>query len=336
MSKKYQVFISSTYTDLVEERKGVEETIIRAGDIPVGMEAFPAADEEQFEFIKSIIDQCDYYVLIVAGRYGSLSDDGHSYTEKEFRYAVEKKIPVLFMLREDIDKLPADKTEQDRDAREKLNKFIALASNGRLRKTWSTIDGLKLLVREALDHSKATKPRPGWVRGDLAASPELLKKIAELTLQKDELKKAAQSESPVILPEKFEVERDFNLDVLHFEMVHDEYGNEWASEKTSQILVASSKVFAFVAPSMRGPLIHRELSRKIAVFALGGKESRIVEVQNVKIEEGDFHDILLHWEALGLVKTFREKTSKGNNDDFSEITDAGNRKMLSDRIGLGN
>ncbi|QLQ19617.1 MAG: DUF4062 domain-containing protein [Exiguobacterium profundum] len=66
MNKKFQVFISSTYEDLIEERKSVEETIIRSGDIPVGMEAFPAADDEQFEFIKTIIDACDYYVLIIA------------------------------------------------------------------------------------------------------------------------------------------------------------------------------------------------------------------------------------------------------------------------------
>jgi hypothetical protein len=78
--KRYQVFISSTYEDLKEERRAVEQTIIRAGDFPVGMEAFPAADEEQFEFIKTIISQCDYYVLIVAGRYGTLAPDVKSYT----------------------------------------------------------------------------------------------------------------------------------------------------------------------------------------------------------------------------------------------------------------
>ena len=86
--KKFQVFISSTYEDLKDERKAVEETIIRSGDIPVGMEAFPAADNEQFEFIKTIIDVCDYYVLLIAGRYGSLAPDGLSYTEKEYLYAV--------------------------------------------------------------------------------------------------------------------------------------------------------------------------------------------------------------------------------------------------------
>ena len=52
------------------------------------MELFPATDDEQFEFIKRIIDDCDYYVVIVAGKYGSMTAEGISFTEKEFDYAV--------------------------------------------------------------------------------------------------------------------------------------------------------------------------------------------------------------------------------------------------------
>ena len=140
--KKYQVFISSTYEDLKSERKAVEETIIRAGDIPVGMEAFPAVDSEQFEFIKTVIRSCDYYVLIIAGRYGSLADDGLSYTEKEFRYAVECGIPALVFVRDEIGSISADKSEPNGNGRKKLGEFVKFASNGRMRKPWSTLEGL--------------------------------------------------------------------------------------------------------------------------------------------------------------------------------------------------
>lgn len=95
MEKRYQVFISSTYKDLQEERKAVSDTLLSIDCIPVGMEEFPAADEEQFEFIKKIIDESDYYVLIIGGRYGSVCKDGISYTEKEFDYAVSVKKTVI-------------------------------------------------------------------------------------------------------------------------------------------------------------------------------------------------------------------------------------------------
>ena len=63
--------------------------------IPAGMEIFPAIDEEQLEFIKRIIDDCDYYILIIGGRYGSTTDDGISYTEREYDYAVECGLKII-------------------------------------------------------------------------------------------------------------------------------------------------------------------------------------------------------------------------------------------------
>nr|WP_321540740.1 DUF4062 domain-containing protein [Flavobacterium piscinae] len=55
MNKRYQVFVSSTYADLKEERAKVIQTIMELDCIPAGMEIFPAIDEEQFEFIKKLL-----------------------------------------------------------------------------------------------------------------------------------------------------------------------------------------------------------------------------------------------------------------------------------------
>ena len=46
MDKRYQVFVSSTYTDLMDERKSVTQTLMELDCIPAGMELFPAVDEE--------------------------------------------------------------------------------------------------------------------------------------------------------------------------------------------------------------------------------------------------------------------------------------------------
>lgn len=76
MEKKYQVFISSTYTDLIEERQKAVEAILNAGHIPAGMELFHAGDETQKDLISEWIEDSDIYVLILGGRYGSLDTDG--------------------------------------------------------------------------------------------------------------------------------------------------------------------------------------------------------------------------------------------------------------------
>ena len=52
MEKRYQIFVSSTYADLKQERQKVIQALMEMDCIPSGMELFPAADEEQWEFIK--------------------------------------------------------------------------------------------------------------------------------------------------------------------------------------------------------------------------------------------------------------------------------------------
>jgi hypothetical protein len=112
MEKVYQVFVSSTFSDLEDERKKVSDTLAKAGFIPSGMELFPATSLKQLEFIKKVIDRCDYYVVIVAARYGSMDGD-KSFTEKEFEYALSKGLPVLAFIHKDSGKIASEKSETD-------------------------------------------------------------------------------------------------------------------------------------------------------------------------------------------------------------------------------
>ncbi len=109
MDKKYQVFVSSTFSDLIDERQEVMQALLELDCIPVGMELFPAADDDQWTLIKGLIDDCDYYVLIQAGRYGSIGPSGKSYTQMEYEYALEKDIPIISFLHSDVSKIERGK-----------------------------------------------------------------------------------------------------------------------------------------------------------------------------------------------------------------------------------
>jgi hypothetical protein len=123
MDKRYQVFIGSTYTDLKEERRVAIQTVIDLGCIPAGMELFPAADEQQLAYIKRVIDDCDYYLLIIGGRYGSVTAEGISYTEQEYDYAVSQGLKVIAFIHENPDEISYGKSEHDPVLRERLEKF---------------------------------------------------------------------------------------------------------------------------------------------------------------------------------------------------------------------
>ena len=170
MEKKYQIFISSTYKDLIEARSKVRDAILSMMHFPVGMEMFNAADEEQWEIIQETIDSSDYYVLILGQRYGSViesgSDAGISYTEKEFRYAREKKIPILVFIIDDDVAIKPEFMEKDPESIKKLADFKTEAKKGRTVQWWTNIDELAREVSESLHQQMDRKKRPGWIRGD--------------------------------------------------------------------------------------------------------------------------------------------------------------------------
>lgn len=187
MDKRYQVFVSSTFTDLEEERKHVIQTLMEMDCIPAGMELFPAIDEEQWEFIKKVIDDCDYYLLIIGGRYGTVANDGLSYTEKEFDYAISKGLKVIVLVHENPEMLPVNKSELNPESREKLTKFIEKTSTGRLRKAWSSVKDLPGLVSLSMQKTIKTYPAVGWVRADKVSNEQALGELNQLRKENFEL-----------------------------------------------------------------------------------------------------------------------------------------------------
>jgi hypothetical protein len=113
MEKRYQVFVSSTCEDLREEHAGVTGALIELDCIPHGMERFPRGYDDQWTLIKRVIDECDYYIVIVAGHHGPSGPDGKSFTQMEYEYAVSRGKPVMEFLRERPRNTSSDKIDHD-------------------------------------------------------------------------------------------------------------------------------------------------------------------------------------------------------------------------------
>lgn len=148
MKKIPHVFVSSTYEDLKEERVRVKEGVFQAGRYPVGMEYFPASPKSPWKVIEYAIAQSDFYVLIFAGRYGSIDKETEiSYMEREFNYAVEKKIPILIFMSPDIEELSKCKIDDS----EKIRRFRGKLLNSEHNlKQYKNIYNLEAEVQKAL------------------------------------------------------------------------------------------------------------------------------------------------------------------------------------------
>jgi len=198
-NRKYQVFVSSTYTDLIEERKKILDILLRADCIPAGMESFVATDNEQFEVIKRVIDLCDYYILILGMRYGSINPTTEkSYTEMEYEYAKEKGIPVLVFAIDDTIVLQKDKIESDSKKIAKLQSFRENALTNRLASIWTSCEDLIGKVAISIMSAKTEIARPGWQRAVDYDEASLRKQIMNLTEENTKIEKDLKTANKTI------------------------------------------------------------------------------------------------------------------------------------------
>ena len=115
LKKKFQIFISSTYLDLVDERQAAVQAILKLGHIPAGMELFKAG-ASQWQTITRWIDESDIYLLILGGRYGTLNKiEDKSYTQLEYEYALSKGIPVFALVLTDNFLVKKEKNKKDKN-----------------------------------------------------------------------------------------------------------------------------------------------------------------------------------------------------------------------------
>jgi|SRR5208283_2500765 len=199
MDKRYQVFVSSTYEDLREEQREVMQALLALDCIPTGMELFPAADDDSWTHIRRFIAGCDYYVVIVGGRYGSKGPAGKSYTETEYDYAVEAGLPVLAFLHREPGTIPANKTEPTDEGKAALAAFRGKIENARHAKYWRASGELAGAVTLAMASLMKIKPRVGWVRADLVPEgqkDELLRLRSEIDSLSGELTTARSRSAP--------------------------------------------------------------------------------------------------------------------------------------------
>jgi anti-sigma factor RsiW len=163
---RYQVFLSSTFLDLQQERLETTQGLLRTGRfIPAGMELFGAAALPPWEYITRVLDVTDYFVLVFGSRYGSSPPDGGaSYTEREYDYAVENKIPVLAFVPSKERRLLEEHIETDHARREALREFRNKVEQRHLVTKWSNPTELAQKVTSALWRATDDIQRPGWVR----------------------------------------------------------------------------------------------------------------------------------------------------------------------------
>lgn len=340
MEKKYQVFVSSTYKDLIEERQEVIHALLELDCIPSGMELFPAADEDQWSLIQGVIDECDYYIVIIGGRYGSLDSDGMGYTEKEYRYALEKEKPIIAFLHKDPDSLPKKDTEKSEEGQKNLSDFRKLAQK-KMCKYWETPQELGSVVSRSLIMLQKKHPGTGWVRGDLVPDQEATKEILTLKKQIEQLQ-AKLNEASTLPPPGTERlaqgEDTFEIRYNCKSRIDGEYtllsvtpSYVWKEKLTlnwNDIFREISPLLIHEAGEYQMQQSIRDLVEKREIPELKkNEEAENHEFFSFSISDDDFQTIKVQLRALGLISQSVRNRSVKDNETYWKLTPYGDSIM---------
>ncbi len=170
MKKKYQVFVSSTYEDLKEERKAISQALLECDCIPAGMELFPASNQKSWDIIKKVIDDSDYYLIVIAGKYGSTTKDEDNkiigYTEKEYNYACSINKPIIAFINNDVGNIVSSKVEETKVGKQRLEKFKNRIKDSNMQVSfWNNMGTLVSNIKTSIQELKTTTPAAGWIKG---------------------------------------------------------------------------------------------------------------------------------------------------------------------------
>lgn len=339
MEKRYQVFISSTFRDLIDERQAVLRGILELDHIPAGMELFPATSAAAWELIRDVIDNSDYYLVIIGGRYGSIGEQGISYTEMEYDYAISARKPVIALLHNDPTKLLRDKTDTDEETWTRLQEFRAKVEDRHTCSYWETADDLMVRVVAGISAAVKRNPAVGWVRSDqvpsgaaIADALALRERVSELEAELDRVNTTPPPGTENLMQGEDEFE-------LHMEFRGTHKTTRRSQRYSAKLEVSWNKIFSGVAPVLINEASESQFRsafrrhfEQLAIEEFIGYEN----LQNRYLDSFEFRDdeidtCLVQLRALGLIRESDRKRSVRDTATYWTLTKFGDLTMVQHR-----
>lgn len=261
---------------------------------------------------------------------------GHSYTEMEYRYALDSGKPVMAFLHKDPQQLTAARCEQTDDGKKKFVAFRALIQQ-KMCKFWDTPADLGSVVSRSLVRLTKTTPAIGWIRADqvtdaIAAAEvlQLRKKIEELEARLRE----ARLSAPAGTEKLSQGEDEFNIDYT-FESV-DSKSQGWNWELSFD--VPWNLILYDIGPLMLDEATDAELriglNRMVRDRSrpFRAKEKSLIGHKGFRafsITEHDFQTIKIQLRALGLIAKSERNRSVKDNASYWTLTPYGDQILTT-------
>ena len=303
--------------------------------ISSGMELFPAADEHQWSLIRGVIDDCDYYIVVIAGRYGSIGADGLSYTEMEYRYAVDQGKPVVSFLHGAPHLLPAQHVEETDEGKSKLKEFRTLVQK-KMCKEWTTAHELGSVVARSLNQLRKAHPGIGWVRGDQVPSDQATAEILRLRHEVERLERELTKTRTQAPPGTEGLSQGNDLFDIRYTMVLLAPTGLRDGRVSDTIALSWSRIFHTISPlliqegaesSMLSSLNEQLLSES-RQRSSNSPKYKLHRIHRLDTDRDCFRTIIVQLRALGLIETSSDRArSVKDTETYWKLTPYGDTVM---------
>jgi hypothetical protein len=313
---------------LQEERRAVKQALLSLDHFPAGMELFPASNDDQWALIKGVIDDSDYYVLVIGGRYGTTSDTGMSYTEMEYDYALSLKIPILSFVHKNPAGIPSGKTDQNDALRERLKAFKEKVTKSKVVKFWTSADELQAQVILSISAETKRNTQVGWVRANKSTNPEVLEAVRqenarlrqELETIKvgppDDVQKFAQGDDKIKISATYELSESSQR-----------YGHDFK--------MTWNQVLREIGPLMLDEAGEQQIRDRLsAEMALYTSAKFPAGSELVQISNESFDTIKVQLMSLGLIMRSQRKRLPSDRQQYWALTPHGESELMKLRAVL--
>ena len=162
LDKRYQVFISTSGSEMQPERMILAQTLVGMGFFSWGLEQRTPLSTA---FARRQIDDCDYVIILLGSSYGEQSVSGVGYMHLEYIYAVTKQKPIIVFMHDEPSSRDHALQDQKPELSEKFKEFRQLLQNEVDQIfTYRSLRDLEMAVRLNMSQMLERYPAVGWVR----------------------------------------------------------------------------------------------------------------------------------------------------------------------------
>ena len=328
VNKIFQVFISATYLDLIEARSKVFEVFPDLRCLPVFFRDQEHADERaQWQKIRSRIDECDYVLLLLGSRYGTLTASGISRTHQEVVYARHKQKPVLVLMHDAPAERPPSWQENSTQGRLRFQEFRADMAKGMV-VTWREVDDLAQSLRRSLPQLMQARPARGWVAAT-AADENLKDKLrdaqARITQMENEREQWLLGQSRL---ENLAQGQD-KVDIAYQANV---YAGGHCEIMNLRTRLSWNELFLMIAPHLGQPqpeaVLHDRIAEALRSTGMADAQQlrpKAHAMTDVRLSDLSFSALRVQLRSLGLITRLRDSRAAG--DPHWQLTALGEQYM---------